>query len=595
MTRKTKGIFFSLFWPNAIAGLAFIILLSTITSIFLVNRYESTIFDSLESKARIVQARYAKLLKSESVWELRQDVLQAGTGSQTRITVIGTDGNVISDSQADPGQMENHKTRPEFESAMSGQTGKDIRSSYTLGKDMAYLAVPLLINGKIIGVLRFSQSLYSMESLILVVFVFFIACYLIFFLALFLISRTTSLKITGTLMQISGKIKEMAEEGGKSKLYIDAPAEFEMLSGAVNTAVETIQTMVNSANAGTAQQEAILSSMMEGVLAIDSSERIIRIYKNAAVLLGVDEKQAGKSIHEAIRNSSLIKIVRKTLVSDSPVEEDFVLSGADGEKYIMATGTTIKDRNSKVLGAVIVLSDVTKLRMFERMRKEFVANVSHELRTPVTSIKGSVETLLDGAIDYPNDARKFLGIIAGQAERLGSIINDLMSLSRIEQEEEKGLIQMEPHNLKTIALNALEDVQMKAKERLIQIDLVCERDITATANDRLLEQAIVNLIDNAINYSDPGSKVIVELSQSDGETMISVRDNGIGISKEHIPRLFERFYRVDRGRSRKQGGTGLGLAIVKHIVNAHGGHMTVESVLGAGSTFTMHIPERPGH
>jgi two-component system phosphate regulon sensor histidine kinase PhoR len=233
--------------------------------------------------------------------------------------------------------------------------------------------------------------------------------------------------------------------------------------------------------------------------------------------------------------------------------------------------------------------------MFERMRKEFVANVSHELRTPVTSIKGSVETLLDGAIDYPNDARKFLGIIAGQAERLGSIINDLMSLSRIEQEEEKGLIQMEPHNLRMIVHNALEDVQIKAKERSIQIDLVCERDITVTVNDRLLEQAIVNLVDNAINYSDPGSKVIVELSQNDGETIISVRDNGIGISKEHIPRLFERFYRVDRGRSRKQGGTGLGLAIVKHIVNAHGGHTTVESVPGSGSTFTIHIPEKSSH
>jgi len=226
MTRKTKGIFFSLFWPNAIAGLVFIILLSIITSIFLVNRYEDTIFGSLESEARIVQARYAKLLKSESVWELRQDVLQAGTNSQTRITVIGTDGNVISDSQANPGQMENHKTRPEFQSAILGQAGKDIRSSYTLGKDMAYLAVPLEADGKVIGVLRFSQSLYSMESLILVVFVFFIACYLVFFLALFMISRATSLKIAGTLMQISGKIKEMAEEGGKSKLYIDAPAEF---------------------------------------------------------------------------------------------------------------------------------------------------------------------------------------------------------------------------------------------------------------------------------------------------------------------------------------------------------------------------------
>jgi len=595
MTRKTKGIFFSLFWPNAIAGLVFIILLSIITSIFLVNRYEDTIFGSLESEARIVQARYAKLLKSESVWELRQDVLQAGTNSQTRITVIGTDGNVISDSQANPGQMENHKTRPEFQSAILGQTGKDIRSSYTLGKDMAYLAVPLATDGKIIGVLRLSQSIYSIEILILIVFLSFLACYLVFCIVLILISKAISKKIVETIKQIAGKIKEMAGEDGRSKLYIDAPAEFEMLSGAVNTTGEAVQAMVRSANAGAVQQEAILSSMMEGVLAIDSSERIIRIYKNAAVLLGIDEKQAGKSIHEAIRNSSLIKIVRKTLVSDSPVEEDFVLSGVDGEKYIMATGTTIRGRDSKIFGAVIVLSDVTKLRMFERMRKEFVANVSHELRTPVTSIKGSVETLLDGAIDYPNDARKFLGIIASQAERLGSIINDLMSLSRIEQEEEKGLIQMEPHNLKTIALNALEDVQMKAKERSIQIDLVCERDITVIVNDRLLEQAIVNLVDNAINYSDPGSKVTVELSQNNGETTISIKDNGIGISREHIPRLFERFYRVDRGRSRKQGGTGLGLAIVKHIVNAHSGHMTVESVPGSGSTFTMHIPEKSGH
>ncbi len=595
MTRKTKGIFFSLFWPNAIAGLIFIILLSTITSIFLVNRYEKTVFGSLESEARIVQARYAKLLKSESVWELRQDVLQAGASSQTRITVIGTGGNVISDSQADPGQMENHKTRLEFQSAISGQTGKDIRSSYTLGKDMAYLAMPLAVDGKIIGVLRLSQSIYSIEILILIVFLSFLACYLIFCIVLILISKATSKKIAETIKQIAGKIKEMAEEGGKSKLYIDAPAEFEMLSGAVNTAVETIQTMVNSANAGAAQQEAILSSMMEGVLAVDNSERIIRIYKNAAVLLGIDEMQAGKSIHEAIRNSSLIKIVRKTLTSNSPIEEDFVLSGDYGEKNIRAAGTTIRGKDSKVYGAVIVLSDVTKLRMFERMRKEFVANVSHELRTPVTSIKGSVETLLDGAIDYPNDARKFLGIIASQAERLGSIINDLMSLSRIEQEEEKGLIQMEPYNLRMIVRNALEDVQIKAKERSIQIDLICERDITVAVNDRLLEQAIVNLVDNAINYSDPGSKVTVELSQNNGETTISIKDNGIGISREHIPRLFERFYRVDRGRSRKQGGTGLGLAIVKHIVNAHSGHMTVESVPGSGSTFTMHIPEKSGH
>jgi two-component system phosphate regulon sensor histidine kinase PhoR len=237
-----------------------------------------------------------------------------------------------------------------------------------------------------------------------------------------------------------------------------------------------------------------------------------------------------------------------------------------------------------------VLHDVTELRRLENIRREFVANVSHELKTPVTAIKGFVETLRDGALDDRPQAERFLDIVARHSERLQAIIEDLLSLSRLEQEEKTAeLARMETACVDVLQA-AVQDCAVKAEARHIAVSVTCDVSLRAHINAPLIEQAVVNLLDNAINYSKAGSTVWIEAAQDGPDIMIHVRDQGVGIPQQHLSRLFERFYRVDKARSREHGGTGLGLAIVKHIALAHNGRISVTSAVGKGSTFTLHLP-----
>ena len=239
---------------------------------------------------------------------------------------------------------------------------------------------------------------------------------------------------------------------------------------------------------------------------------------------------------------------------------------------------------------MIVLNDVTRLQRLEGVRRDFVANVSHELRTPITSIKGFIETLRDGAIRRPADAEKFLEIVAKQADRMNSIIEDLLLLSRVEQDTREAKVVLESTPIKGVILEAVQVCEPKAHAKDIRITVNCPDGLTARINPALLEQAIINLIDNAIKYSEPGCPVDVEAEEHASEVVIRVRDKGCGIEPEHLPRIFERFYRVDKARSRKLGGTGLGLSIVNHIIQAHEGTVDVQSTPGAGSTFSIHLP-----
>jgi two-component system phosphate regulon sensor histidine kinase PhoR len=236
---------------------------------------------------------------------------------------------------------------------------------------------------------------------------------------------------------------------------------------------------------------------------------------------------------------------------------------------------------------------VTQLRRLEEMRRDFVANVSHEIRTPLTAIKGFVETLHHNTDATPEEAERFLGIISRHVDRLNTIIEDLLMLSRIENEAEQGEIKREKIRLRDILQNALQIARPQAEEKRIRIELAGDEELLAMVDPVLLEQAVVNLLDNAVKYSDPEKRVRIS-AEADGDGIrIDVRDQGIGIDKRHLPRLFERFYRVDKARSRAAGGTGLGLAIVKHIAQAHGGQVTVESRPGEGSCFTIHLPPDP--
>jgi len=334
--------------------------------------------------------------------------------------------------------------------------------------------------------------------------------------------------------------------------------------------------------------------MVEGVVAVDRDERVLTINLAAGRLLAVATGGVeGRLIQEVVRNPELHQFIERTFGSTQPVEGDIVLltdeAVGEGRRFLQVHGTLLRDAHGESIGAVVVLNDVTRLRRLENLRREFVANVSHELKTPITSIKGFVETLLDGAIEQPEDARRFLGIIARHADRLHSIVEDLLSLSRIEQGVERGEIPLESNPVRPSVQAAIQACQMRADEKNITVRLNVAEDVRAWTNPPLLEQAVVNLVDNAIKYSEPDKQVLVEAAATGGEVYLIVKDEGCGIEAEHLDRIFERFYRVDSGRSRSLGGTGLGLAIVKHIAQAHGGRVSVESTPGQGSTFTIHL------
>jgi two-component system phosphate regulon sensor histidine kinase PhoR len=335
--------------------------------------------------------------------------------------------------------------------------------------------------------------------------------------------------------------------------------------------------------------------MTQGVICVDSDERILFVNRTAQELLRIKGEGAkGRLLQACVRSSEIQRFVQQVLSSDQPPDmQEFRLPIYDN-LVLQISGSSLLDSRGERIGALVVLNDVTRLRELEMVRKQFVANVSHELKTPITTIKGYVETLCDGALEDPEHARSFLERIAYNTERLDKIIEDLLSLSRIEQDVDRGQVKLVPGNLHDIVQSAIRAVSDKAKAHGIRIAFpqyeIIATPIVSRVNPTLLEQAMVNLLDNAIKYSEPGQLVQIEIITKEHLAEIRVRDYGCGIQAEHLPRLFERFYRVDKGRSRELGGTGLGLAIVKHIVEAHNGRVDVESTLGEGSIFTISIP-----
>ncbi len=523
--------------------------------------------------------------------------------TRTRITLIAADGKVWFDTREDAEQLENHSNRPEFTAALAGNTGHDARYSATHNEQMMYVAVPLQHEGKTIGAVRAAKSAAELEQvdrdsqralLAGIAVVGFFAALACWWLA----------RRSGRQIEPLAHGAEMLSLGrDMPKLPHSEIVELATLATALNKIARQIDERTLRIGQQGHEQEAVLASMVEGVLAVDSAERVITLNSAAAQLIGSHQAELqGRNLQEVLRNADLRRFVARALDSPDPIEDDVVLHG-DGPRILQVRGTALHDAANRSVGAVIVLNDVTRYRHLENLRRDFVANVSHELKTPIASIKGFVETLLDGALAHPDDAQRFLKIISNHADRLNNIIEDLLSLSKIEQSEQAANLSLELAPLRPVLEAALHNCQPHAATRNIELLLHCDEAATARINPPLLEQAVINLIDNAIKYSEPGRQVQIEahaaipprlLGEGRGEgaeIVIAVRDHGCGIAAEHLPRLFERFYRVDRARSRKLGGTGLGLAIVKHIVQAHAGRISVASTLGEGSVFCIHLPQ----
>jgi len=521
------------------------------------------------------------------------DVLSKELGAQTetRLTIILTNGKVVGDSEENPGRMDNHANRPEVINALKGQLGVASRFSRTLQLNMMYVALPVVENDQVVGCVRAALPIKDLTKTLESAFYPVINSGLVIALVAAMISLWLSRRISRPLEEMKRGAKRFACGELEGRLPIYKGEEMGGLAEAMNQMAaqldDRIRTVVRQRN----EQEAVLASMIEGVLAVDNEERILRVNQSAADLLNIDPEVAiGRRIQEVIRKPVLQKFVSQALQSQKRIEEDITLVIRGSEIFLQAHGTPLRDSSGKDIGALVVLNDITRLQRLENIRRDFVANVSHELKTPITAIKGSVETLLGGAVNEEESAQRFLEIIARQSDRLNAIIEDLLELSRIEQGEEQEGIELRRTQLRHVFSNTLQACQIKAHDKQIALDMNCPDEIEININAPLLEQAMINLIDNAIKYSPEKGRVHFSAHREDSVVVIKVQDWGSGISQEHLPRLFERFYRVDKARSRKLGGTGLGLAIVKHIVQSHNGQITVESSPGEGSTFIIQLP-----
>jgi two-component system phosphate regulon sensor histidine kinase PhoR len=575
-------------------------LLITLISLLAASWYSSEAMRQffLEQTATDLKARAALLerqikgllspLRSETINAICKE---AGRLSATRITVILPDGTVIGDSRETPRLMDNHANRPEIITALAGQTGRSLRFSKTLMQDMLYVAVPIRDGQGIAALLRTALPATAVETKIrsTQLKIALGGCIIAFLAAG--ISWVISRRISRPIEQMKKGAEQFAGGDLSHRLAYPASEEMAGLADAMNQMAAQLDNRIETIRRQRNQLETVLASMLEGVIAVDSEERIVSINRAAAQLFENEPANCqDKSIQEVIRSPALQQFIRRALNNPHSAEEDIIVYQNE-ERIIDVKSSPLLDAVQQQMGTLVVFNDVTQLRRLENMRRDFVANVSHEIKTPLTAIKGFVETLQQGKVEKVDEKERFLGIIQKHVDRLNAIIEDLLTLSKIEQEDESKEINREKVNLADVFQAAIEICRPKAEEKHIHIDLDCEKDTTANFDPTLIEQAMVNLLDNALKYSEPQSTILLKSHQQNSEVIISVQDHGIGIAQKHLPRLFERFYRVDKARSRNMGGTGLGLAIVKHIAQAHGGYVTVESKLGEGSRFRIHLPQ----
>jgi len=583
-------------FPYYLVMLAISLVAATLYSAHLARSlYMRSTEETLLARARLAEPYFAGHWGGVAETGLDSLAKALGSAAGARVTVVLASGEVAGDSDADFRRMENHGDRPEIIRALAGSTGRSVRYSDTERCDMMYVAVPLREDGAIAGALRVSVPLSLIERSLRGLYARIAAGGLVVALLAALASYVVARRIARPLVDLREGIEKFEREGLGYRLPGFDLEEARSLAEVVNDMAERLDERIKTGISQLNEQEAVFSSMVEGLIVVDNTEKITKVNRAAERLLDMRSGAAiGMTIQEVVRNPQLQGFVTKALAADEPVEGEIVLRGNGGDRYLAAHGAPLRDDEERRTGAVIVLNDVTKLERLERVRREFVANVSHELRTPITSIKGFVETLRDGAMRRPADAQKFLEIVAKQADRMNSIIEDLLLLSRVEQDTREAKVVLESAPVRAVVLEAVQVCEPKARAKDISIAVDCPEGIAARINTALLEQAVINLLDNAIKYSEPGRPVNVEAGESAGEVFITVRDRGSGIEPEHLPRIFERFYRVDKARSRTLGGTGLGLAIVKHIAQAHGGAVTVESAPGSGSAFTIRLPKSPG-
>lgn len=594
MTIKRRTLFWKLY-PSFLT-ISFISLLAIV--IFALWSFKSFYYKEraidLEIRAKLLAPEFSRLIQAKKYQLIQEKTVILGNESLTRLTIILPSGVVLGDNKKNPKIMDNHKNRPEIKQAITNGKGVAIRYSNTISTDGMNFAMPLIVSGKTIGFIRTSTPLDTIQNALWSIYYKIALGFAILIFITIVASWWMSKSLVRPLEMIKVQAQRLAKGDFSSRVQLQSndSLETEQLGQAFNEiAIELnqrIEIILNQRN----EQEAVFSSMVEGVIAVDNNKQVVRINQAAYKILKIITKEIeGKNLDQVIDNDELRNLIIFALKQDSPAGQEIIIQhDSDFEQVLFAQSAPLLDIHKNKCGTLVVFNDITKLKEFELQRKEFVANVSHELRTPLTAIQGLSETLKE----FPDLAQEkrayFIDVIHTHSIRLESIIENLLTLSKIEKETEIDEIDFANESITIAISNAIFLCKDKALNRNIRIILNNNEDISFVHNSALIEQAIINLLNNAIKYSNGNSEITITVSKQDNSVKISVADQGSGIPEEHLSRLFERFYRVDKARSRQLGGTGLGLSIVKHIALAHKGTINVTSEINKGSVFTLVLP-----
>jgi two-component system phosphate regulon sensor histidine kinase PhoR len=538
--------------------------------------YRQALADNLKILALAVRPEVSKLAQRGEGRQIEEFIQRMGGDLKTRITVIDSTGRVIADSHDDPRKMENHRNRPEVAAALAGSVGKSTRFSSTTNRDAVYVAVPLLQNGKVAAALRmnlFVGDIRLPPGLMARMITIALVLSLLALAAAFLVARSVSRPIR----ELTVASRSLAGGDFATRVFLNRNDEFRQLAETFNGMSREISAAFEEMNRQKNELKSIIDSLGEGLLVVNEKGVIVHCNESLKELVGHEESLEGASFWENIREPRLVELMEKARKGRMKPLEEIEIRG----KTFLSSAARLEQEGETVL----VLHDVTSRKELDRVKRDLVSSVSHELRTPLTSIKGFAETLAE---DLDGERRRYADIIGRNADRLINMVRDLLLLS--EMEERPGGLQREEIDVKGLAENVIRIFEGQAKEKGISMSLEAPSGLPLLNADPFkIEQVFINLLDNAVKYTDKG-EIRVTLTHDERHLSVEIRDTGIGVPGDKLTRIFERFYVVDKSRSRKTGGTGLGLSIVKHIVLLHDGEISVESEEGKGTRFLILLP-----
>lgn len=556
---------------------------------FCINSGHKFYFKQLKEELVISCKMVSKSMQTSNNWQA--NVQELGKLIDTRITIVDIKGNVVAESYSNKDLMDNHLNRDEIQEALKHGTGFSQRKSDTTKTNWLYTAVRVN-NNYFNGFVRCAIPLDEIKDINNTYIKYGIIGIVIGIIVGSIIAYFFSKRLSHPIEVLTEAADKISEGNLNINVKLNGDIKFQILADAFNNMSSRLKETLETLGRKNTQMESILNSMVNGMIAVDKNNIVVMVNKVLFKQLGISETEiSGHYLEEKIRVMDLINSVDKVKKTKKTIEQEFKIYMENEEKIFLAKCSPIfnADKDKEFFGVLIIIQDITYFRKLEQVRSEFVSNVTHELKTPLTSIKGFIEILTsDEELDY-NTQKKFLDIIDIESDRLYFLIQDLLTLSEIENDKK---VEYEYIDVSKILDEVTTIMKHHANKKNLDLNSIIDKDFPKViANEHRIKQMLINLIDNAIKYTDKG-KVIVKCYYDSYYWYVSVKDTGIGISKEHMSRLFERFYRVDKGRSRKMGGTGLGLSIVKHIVLLHDGTIKVDSELGKGTEFIITFPRK---